>query len=267
MRLAETERVLELVLRASATGVAISDPDTAVIHEVNDAFCDWLGRPRAELLGKPATDSTWYDPDVERSALLERMRRTGAIEQTLVRVKRPDGTMRAGETSATLISIAGRPLVLATIDDITQKRRIGLEHTGALIAYEALITLAAETLRGRPLIESVAAMLPALRRCGEFDCALLWDPTTASPTLVDGEVSWPDLARAVANARQSAVGEVRLLVPSSTGDGADIGFLQALPAIGQSVVLLSSRALPLSAQTLVSTVLSGLATIVSAARD
>ena len=37
-RLAETERLLAIVLGTTATGVVISDPDTALVREVNEAF-------------------------------------------------------------------------------------------------------------------------------------------------------------------------------------------------------------------------------------
>src|SRR4051794_38072749 len=46
--LAETEQLFEVVFHASATAIVISDPDTGLVYEANDAFCAFLGRPRAE---------------------------------------------------------------------------------------------------------------------------------------------------------------------------------------------------------------------------
>src|SRR5690349_21809001 len=50
--LAETEHLFELVFHASATGFVISDPETGLVHEANDAFCRFLGRPRSEVIGR-----------------------------------------------------------------------------------------------------------------------------------------------------------------------------------------------------------------------
>ena len=185
-RLAETERVLELVLRASATGVAISNPQTAVIYEVNDAFCRFVGRARSELIGTPATETgAWYD-EAERSELVAKLRRSGSADRVFVRVRRPDGTMRAGEASASLISLAGSTQMLSTIDDITETRRAALERDGSLIAYRAVAEVAAQILAGQTPYESVARILPALRRCGEFTTAVLWKPDLATVAAADG---------------------------------------------------------------------------------
>ena len=261
-RLAETERMLERVLRASSTGVALSSPDTAIIHEVNDAFCRFVGRSRAELIGKSAIETTWFDP-AERPAIIEQIRRTGSIERMPVRVRRPDGTMRAGETSAALISVAGAPQILATIDDITVERRIGLEQAGTLTAYRALATVAANRLAGRSVDECVVEALPALRRCGEFSSALLWDIAGGSPISVVGDEPWPDLEEALAAARPGPAGEVQLLDPSFP-HGGEIGFAVALPGAGRIIVLLSARAFPPSAQALTCTMLDDLASVIGA---
>ncbi len=264
-RLAETERVLEVVLRASATGVAISDPETAVLHEVNDAFCQFVGRPRAELLGKPATESgTWYDV-AERPGFIEELRRTGALERVSVRVRRPDGTTRTGETSASLISLAGSPQVLSTIDDITEERRVRLEHTGSLIAYRAIARLAAHALAGRSLLESVTEALPELRRSGEFNTALLWKLDPGLVVHFSGDEPWPTLGDELASAPPAADGEVRLIMPARGPEGPEIGFAIALPGIGHAVVLLSTKALPPSTQALIADVLADFAGVVSAA--
>ncbi len=262
-RLAETERVLEMVLRATATGVAISDPDTAVIHEANDAFCHFVGRPRSELLGRAATElGTWYD-ERERPALIEQLRSTGALERVVIRVKRPDGTMRVGETSASLVSLAGSPQMLSTIDDVTEKRRLVLEREGALIAYRAILAMAARLADGQALLENIEALLPDLRRSGEFTTALLWGYEDG-PSLVLGTNPWPTLPQALAREQPQPGETVRILKPARHQDDAEIGFAVALPIIDQQLVLLSARILPASTQTLIVDMLGDLAAIVSA---
>jgi len=264
-RLSETERVLEHILRASATAVTISDPDTAVIHEVNDAFCRFVGRGRSELVGKRSTDpGAWWDVS-ERPALIDELRDTGSLERVLVRVQRPDGTMRVGETSAVMISLAGSPQIIATTDDVTERRRAELERTGTIIAFTAITGFAIDALRGGSSDEALAGLLAPLRECGEFTTALLWELDANRPGPLEGEPPWPNLAHVIERARPIAGGRVLLLTPEREQEEAKAGFAIALPAREQAVVLLSPRALPPSAQALIASMLTIVADVVSAA--
>jgi PAS domain S-box-containing protein len=120
-RLAETERMLEFILRASSTGVVISNPESAVVYEVNDAFCSFTGRSRWELLNKPATDGgAWFDLS-DRDRLIDAVRRSGVAERVVVRARRPDGSVRIGEATARFIALAGIRQMLTTVDDVTDR--------------------------------------------------------------------------------------------------------------------------------------------------
>ncbi len=261
-RLAETERVLEVVLRSTATGVAISDPDTAVVHEANEAFCRFVGRPRSELLGKRATDvGTWYD-ERQRAELIAQMRSTGALERVMIRVKRPDGTTRTGETSASLISLAGSPQMLSTVDDVTEARQLALEHEGTLVAYRALVAMAARLGEGQVPLESLETLLPELRRSGDFCTALLCDGE-GNPSLVLGEAPWATLGQALARSRAATGTTVRLIKPPLQQGGHETGFAAEL-AIDHHIVLLSARVLPDSARTLVIDMLEDLVAVIRA---
>jgi len=113
--LAETERLFELVFHASATAVVISDPESGVVYEANDAFCRFVGRPRDEELGRPAAEAgTWYSLD-DRRRLLEQVRLHGVVRDVEVRAQRPDGTARSGHATSQLVQLGGRPRLLTTI--------------------------------------------------------------------------------------------------------------------------------------------------------
>ena len=49
VRIAETERLLEMVLASSATGLLITDAESGAVRLVNPAFCEFAGRGREEL--------------------------------------------------------------------------------------------------------------------------------------------------------------------------------------------------------------------------
>jgi len=122
-RLLDTERVLELVLGATATGVVLTDPETAAVHAVNDAFCLFSGCSREALLGgRASAGAEWYLSS-DRPNLLEEVRRATVVDGIVVRMARADGALRVGEASAHLVSLAGGALLLGSIEDVTERPR------------------------------------------------------------------------------------------------------------------------------------------------
>jgi PAS domain S-box-containing protein len=172
-RLAETESVLALVLRASATGVVISNPETRLIYEVNDSFCRFTGRSRAELLGdRTEENTTWFDL-ADRERVVEEVRRTGVVERSLIRTLRPDGTMRVGQAASRFVALAGTRQLLWTIDDVTEQHVLEVERTAGIGSYRAVTQVSKLLKAGNPTIDSIASILPDIRRTGGLTTALL----------------------------------------------------------------------------------------------
>jgi PAS domain S-box-containing protein len=265
-RLAETERMLELVLRASGTAVVISDPDTAVIHEVNDAFCRFTGRSRDELLTQQPATETWYDTS-EREGVLEEVRRSGIADRVVVRIKRPDGSVRIGETTAHFVVLAGSRQLLSTVDDITEQHRLQAERAAVTAAYGVLGQLAADLLAGRPVAESIGAILPELRSSGDFATALVWDAEHRRPVVLDGDAPPPELDRELLHGRRTSKGRVLRLAASRPSDHGLEGWAVPLPAGEHWVVLLAAGPPPASlSQGVFADILAGVAMIVTESR-
>ncbi len=116
-RLVETERVLAIVLKYTTTGVVITNPETAAIHEVNDAFCEFAGLTREQLLGLPSTDhKAWYASS-DRAALIEEIERTGLVEGMRIIMERADGEVRAARVTMLAVTLGGQHLWLAMVED------------------------------------------------------------------------------------------------------------------------------------------------------
>ncbi len=116
-RLVETERVLAAVLKHTSTGVVITNPETAEIHEVNDAFCEFTGLRREQLLGLPSTDHRgWYE-SADRARLIEELERTGRVEGMPIEMVRNDGELRTGTATVLAITLGGRRLWMALVED------------------------------------------------------------------------------------------------------------------------------------------------------
>lgn len=118
-RLLEAEQLIELVLHASTTGIAISDAEQLELHVANDAFCRLLGRSRDELLsGDSRNEPAWVD-NAERAAIVSRARSDGAVDQARIRVREPDGSARTGSASVRFITLGGEPKLLWFVEDET----------------------------------------------------------------------------------------------------------------------------------------------------
>ncbi len=116
-KLADMERVLELLLRATNSGVVITEINTGIVHLVNDAFCALIGRTRSDLLGQPLrTHVDWY----QDGELNSRLRQTGVVEKVIVAMPQPDGSEKVGEANAYALSLGGRGLVLTVIEHVTR---------------------------------------------------------------------------------------------------------------------------------------------------
>jgi len=116
-RLVETERVLAIVLKHTSTGVVITSPETAEIHEVNEAFCEFTGLSREQLLGLPSTThGAWYR-SADRVALIEEIERTGKVVGMPITMVRADGTTRAGRVTMLAATLGGQHIWLAMVED------------------------------------------------------------------------------------------------------------------------------------------------------
>jgi PAS domain S-box-containing protein len=122
-RLAETERVLDLVLRATSIGVVITDFETGVVHEANEAFCRFIGRTRDELLNRGTIDYEEWLESRERQDMLETLRREGIARNVTIPMPQSDGSVRWGEMTTYMISLAGARRVLGVLEDVPMQRR------------------------------------------------------------------------------------------------------------------------------------------------
>jgi PAS domain S-box-containing protein len=118
-RLADAERLIELILGTTDTAVAISNVETGVVYEANPAFCRFAGRTREELLGSRTSDrDDWYD-SFERGDIISMLRKDGVVRDLLTRMIRPDGSIRIGRSTCYMVSIAGETVILGLIEDVT----------------------------------------------------------------------------------------------------------------------------------------------------
>jgi len=111
------------VFNASPIGIAVENLEGQPLF-VNPAFCSFLGFSEEELRNKHCVD---FSPpeDAEKDWALFQQLRAGSIDhyQLEKRYFRRDGSLVWGSLSISLLKSSASPLVLAMVEDITDKKK------------------------------------------------------------------------------------------------------------------------------------------------
>ena len=115
-------RFFREVFNASPIGIAVDNMEGQLLF-VNPAFCSMLGLREEEMLSKHF--GVFSPPeDAEKDCALFQQLRAGAIDhyQMEKRYFRRDGSLVCGRLSTSLLNSRPSPLVIAMVEDITDKR-------------------------------------------------------------------------------------------------------------------------------------------------
>src|ERR1700747_438624 len=128
-------RILRDVFNACPIGIAVENLDGQPLF-VNPAFCSMLGFSEEELRNKHCVD---FSPpeDAERDWALFQQLKAGSIDhyQLEKRYFRKDGSLVWGRLRISLLNSRPSPLVIAMVEDITDKKRA----EEALLRYAAIV--------------------------------------------------------------------------------------------------------------------------------
>src|SRR5579864_869904 len=116
-------RLFRDVFDASPIGIAVENWEGQPLF-VNPAFCSFLGFTEEELRNKHCVDFSPRE-DAEKDWALFQQLRAGTIDhyQLEKRYFRRDGSLVWGSLSISLLKSSASPLVLAMVEDITDKKK------------------------------------------------------------------------------------------------------------------------------------------------
>jgi len=166
-------RLFRDVFNASPIGIAVENLDGQPLF-VNPAFCSMLGFSEEELRSKHCVDFSPPEDAVKDWTLFQQLR-AGSIDhyQLEKRYFRRDGSLVWGRLSISLLNSRPSPLVVAMVEDITDKKRaqadLQLERKRSeesLRDSEERFRLAAQA--GRMFAYSWDAATDVIERSGEF---------------------------------------------------------------------------------------------------
>jgi len=131
------------VFESGSDGMVIHDPETGEIVDANERYCEMTGFSREELVGETVGLVTADDPEysAERAGeLIERARDEGSLLFEW-RNKHRDGDTVPVEVHLTLVELLGEERVLASVRDITERKRREREYEQIFNGVQDAITV------------------------------------------------------------------------------------------------------------------------------
>ncbi len=116
----ERDRFLRL-FRTSPVATSLSDPRTGVFVDVNEKWVSITGYGREELIGRSSVEIDLWENAADRAKLAERLERERSVDDFRARFRRKDGALREAYGSLRVIELEGRPLLFATLQDVTDQ--------------------------------------------------------------------------------------------------------------------------------------------------
>ncbi len=131
-----SERRFNVAFRANPGCVCISTLEEGRYLEVNDSFCRTTCYTRDEVIGKTFRElNEWAYPN-QRVQMVRMLKEKGAVRDFEVVLRTKDAKMILGSLAAEIVELDGEAYVLATIMDVTERKRAEADRQRLTTAIE-----------------------------------------------------------------------------------------------------------------------------------
>ena len=154
--LKENEAKFSTLFQDSPSVMILTRMADGRILEVNDQFEAWTGYAPSEAVGKTTLELGTFGGSPEaREAFIGELRAQGRIREAEIVFRRKSGETRTGLISSGTVTVNGEALVLASINDISERKRLEQEREGMIVELRTALA-DVRTLKG---------MLPICASC------------------------------------------------------------------------------------------------------
>lgn len=120
--LRQSEEKFAKAFRVSPNALGITELETGILVDANEAFFATFGYARDEAIGRPSRDLIWPDPG-QRDVYAAKLKTQGRLQSEEVTLRTKSGATVLALISAELIELGGRTYVLTNVLNITERKR------------------------------------------------------------------------------------------------------------------------------------------------
>ena len=128
--LRHSEEKFSKVFRTSPNSIVITEEESGILVDANDAFLAITGYTRDEALGHAMKDLVWQSEE-QRAALLAKLQRDGRVSGEELALRTKAGKIRHSIVSVERIELGGRRYLLSEGLDITDRKQASERPMGA----------------------------------------------------------------------------------------------------------------------------------------
>ncbi|HQM45328.1 MAG TPA: PAS domain S-box protein, partial [Smithellaceae bacterium] len=121
-----SEKKFSYIFQMTPDPIAISEMNTGKIIDINQAYIDWTGYSREEVIGKSALElRIWIHPE-DRRKIFDALKKNGDINGTEVMMRLKSGQIRNVVFSARFLEMGQERYLLSLIHDISERKQMEL---------------------------------------------------------------------------------------------------------------------------------------------
>jgi PAS domain S-box-containing protein len=151
------------LFEASRDGILTLDAPTGRIDEINPAAVALFDQPSERLIGRDLWQIGLFPTRASARAALGTMRAQPAPRWEALALRRPDGTERVVELSASTMRLDGAAIIQCTLRDVTERRHLEREAAARAADLEAIQAVMEVALEHAALPDLLHEMMGRLR--------------------------------------------------------------------------------------------------------
>ena len=124
--LRESEQKFSTLFEGNPVPLTLVSAENGRFVDVNDAFVNGTGFTRQEVIGRTATELGLFSDPVTYSGMVARLRERKEIQGLEMSCRRKNGDYQTCLFSSRIILMAGRPHIISTVENITERKAADL---------------------------------------------------------------------------------------------------------------------------------------------
>ena len=122
--LADSEAKLLAIFKSVPVGIALSDPDSGIIYDVNQAYEQMFECRHDDVVGKTSIELGLWAESADRQQLIDLIEKNGTVENLELALRTRGGRELTVRANASPVTVGGSRYLVYALVDITERKQI-----------------------------------------------------------------------------------------------------------------------------------------------